>query len=180
MRKIKLYIAMSLNGKIASKDGGVDWLEATPNPDKLDYGYQAFYDSVDTTIQGKATYQQIIDWGVEFPYKNTKNFVLTRNPNLANTEQVEFVSVNHISFIKQLKRYEGKDIWLIGGGQVNTLLLNAGLIDEIRVFVMPIIIPDGIGLFEALPPQTKLQLLDTTTFPTGVVELKYGPLPLNE
>lgn len=175
MRQIKLYIAMSLNGKIASKDGGVDWLEATPNPNNLDYGYVDFYDSVDTTIQGKATYQKIIDWGLEFPYTTTKNFVLTRNPNMENTKDVEFVSANHIPFIKQLKKYEGKDIWLIGGGQVNTLLLQAGLIDEIRVFLMPIIIPDGIGLFEALPPQTQLTLMDTMTFPTGVVELKYRP-----
>ena len=167
---------MSLNGKIATQDGGVDWLEATPNPEQLDYGYADFYASIDTTIQGKSTYQKIIDWGIEFPYKKTKNFVLTRNPNLANTEEVEFVSANHVQFIKQLKRYEGKDIWLIGGGQVNTLLLEAGLIDEIRVFIMPIIIPDGIGLFEALPPQTQLELMESVSYPTGVVELRYAPV----
>ena len=167
---------MSLNGKIAAKDGGVDWLEAVPNPDKLDYGYQEFYDSIDTSIQGNATYQQIIRWDIEFPYKGIKNFVLTRNPNLEHTEHVEFVSAKHIQFIRQLKRYEGKDIWLIGGGQINTLLLKAGLIDEIGVFLMPIIIPDGIGLFEALPPQTQLELMDTKSFPTGVIELKYRPV----
>ena len=176
MRKIKLYISMSLNGKIAARDGGVDWLEAIPNPEKLDYGYANFYESIDTSIQGNVTYQQIINWDIEFPYKGIKNFVLTRNPNYQNSEHVEFVAANHIPFIQHLKRQEGKDIWLIGGGQINTLLLQAKLIDELRVFVMPIIIPSGIGLFEAFPPQTQLQLQHSETYPTGVVELKYGIL----
>ncbi len=165
---------MSLNGKIAARDGGVDWLESIPNPDKLDYGYADFYGSIDTSIQGNATYQQIINWDIEFPYKGIKNFVLTRNSNYQNSEHVEFVASNHIPFIQHLKRQEGKDIWLIGGGQINTLLLQAKLIDELRVFVMPIIIPSGIGLFEAFPPQTQLQLQASETYPTGVVELKYG------
>ena len=59
-RKLILYIASSLNGKIADAEGRVDWLESMPNPDKLDYGYAEFYDSIDTTIQGNATYKQVM------------------------------------------------------------------------------------------------------------------------
>ena len=55
MRKIRLYIATSLNGKIARSDGSVDWLDAVPNPDKTDYGYTDFLESVDTTIMGNRT-----------------------------------------------------------------------------------------------------------------------------
>lgn len=79
MRKVKLYIACSLNGKIAAKDGSVNWLETIPNPDKTDYGYLEFQKTIDTTIQGYSTYKQIIDWGIDFPYKETKNFVFTRS-----------------------------------------------------------------------------------------------------
>ena len=86
-----------------------------------------------------------------------------------------FIKENHIEFIKKLKAGEGKAIWLIGGGQVNTSLLNAGLIDEIRVFVMPIVLSDGIELFELLPDETALTLIDSKTYPTGVVELRYEP-----
>jgi len=78
VRKIKLYIATSLNGKIASSDGNVDWLESIPNPEKTDYGYKAFYDSIDTTIQGYNTYNQILNWDIDFPYKGKKNYVLTK------------------------------------------------------------------------------------------------------
>lgn len=173
MRKIKAYIAISLNGKIAKDDGNVDWLDEIPNPDKLDYGYTAFYDSIDTTIQGYSTYKQIIDWGIDFPYSGKKNYVVTKKPELKDTTDVTFLSENHVESIKELKKQKGKDIWLIGGGLVNTMLLNAGLIDEIQVFVMPIILPSGIELFGALPKETQLELLNNKQYPTGVVELRY-------
>jgi len=174
VRKIKLYIATSLNGKIASSDGGVDWLENIPNPEKTDYGYAAFFNSIDTIIQGYNTYNQVINWGIDFPYKGKKNYVLTKKQNIKNTEFVEFVTENHVDFIKNLKEQKGGDIWLIGGGQANTLILNAGLLDEIQVFMMPIIISGGIDLFDAFPIQTQLKLLETKSYSSGVVEMKYG------
>lgn len=174
MRKLKLYIATSLNGKIASSDGGVDWLESIPNPEKTDYGYAAFFDSIDTTIQGYNTYNQVINWDIGFPYKGKKNYVLTKKQNIKNTEFVEFITENHIDFIKNLKVQRGGNIWLIGGGQANTLILNAGLLDEIQVFVMPIILSGGIDLFDAFPIQSQLKLLETKSYSSGVVEMKYG------
>lgn len=173
MRKIKLYIATSLNGKIAQTDGSIDWLESIPNPDQLDYGYSKFYDSVDTTIQGNTTYKQIISWGIDFPYADKKNFVFTKDQNLKNTKYVKFVSTNHIEFTKELKNQKGKDIWLLGGGKINTLFLNNGLIDEIYVFVMPVILSDGIEIFESLPKETNLKLINTVSYPTGAIELQY-------
>ncbi|NQU55061.1 MAG: dihydrofolate reductase [Bacteroidetes bacterium] len=174
MGKIKLYIAISLNGKIAKSDGSVDWLESIPNPNKLDYGYSDFYKSIDITIQGNTTYKQIIGWGIDFPYADKKNYVLTRKQELQNTKDVEFISENHIDFIKQIKKENKQDIWLIGGGQINTMLLNENLIDEIQLFVMPVIIESGIELFETLPKETKLKLIETKSYSTGVVELKYN------
>jgi dihydrofolate reductase len=174
LRKIKLYIAISLNGKIAKADGSVDWLESIPNPDKSDYGYYDFYKSIDTTIQGYNTYKQIVDWDIDFPYADKKNYVLTRKQDLANNKDVDFINENPISFIKNLKRESGKDIWLIGGGQINTMLLNEWLIDEIHLHVMPIIITDGISLFEHIPKETKLDLIASKNYPSGVVELKYS------
>lgn len=173
VKRIKLYIAASLNGKIAQEDGSVEWLESIPNPEKSDYGYEEFYKSIDTTIQGNSTYKQIIGWGIDFPYAGKKNYVLTKNQTFENTEFVEFVSENHIDFIKKLKQQNGKDIWLIGGGKVNTMLLNEGLIDEIQVFVMPIVLSGGIDLFESLPKETSLKLIDTKTYTSGVIEMNY-------
>jgi dihydrofolate reductase len=72
-----------------------------------------------------------------------------------------------------LKQEEGKDIWLVGGGQLNTVFLNENLLDEIDVFVMPIILSNGIELFESLPKETKLELIESKTYATGAVEIKY-------
>jgi dihydrofolate reductase len=173
MRKIKLYIASSLNGKIARKDGRVDWLESIPNPEKNNYGYSKFYESVDVVIMGNNTYKQIISWGIDFPYADKKNFVFTTNEKLKNNKYVEFVSANHIEFINKLKKLKGKDIWLVGGGKINTLLLNNDLIDEIHIFIMPIILPDGIELFEGFPKETKLKLINSKSHETGVIEMIY-------
>ena len=173
MRQIKLYIGMSLNGKIARANGGVDWLEGIPKPDKSDYGYDEFMKSIDTTIQGYSSYKQILDWGIEFPYKTTKNYVITRNKTHKDNDHVMFISENHIQKIKELKHEAGKDIWLIGGGQINTFLFNENLIDEMQVFVMPITLPDGIELFENLPVEKQLTLRETETYSNGVVKIIY-------
>ena len=174
LRKIKLYIAASLNGKIARADGRVDWLEAIPTPPEgSDYGYAEFLDSVDTTIMGNKTYQQLISWDIPFPYSGKKNYVLTRTQSTKKSDHVEFITSNHLEKIEEIKQQAGKDIWLIGGGQVNTLLFNANLIDELLLFVMPVVLPDGIELFEGSPDLKSLELIDSQTFSTGVVELRY-------
>ena len=173
MRKIVLYIAVSLDGKIARPDGSVDWLDKIPNPGNLDYGYSDFYKSFDTTLQGYNTYQTILNFGIPFPYPDKKNYVFTTKPDLENTEYVDFVSGDIISFIQNLKSEQGKDIWLIGGGKLNTALFNAGLIDEFQVFVMPVVVGEGIPLFDLMPNETMLRLIENKAFPSGVVALKY-------
>lgn len=175
MRKIKLYIASSLDGFIADQNGGVDWLDQIPNPEKSDYGYYKFYDSIDTTIQGYKTYKQILDWGIEFPYKNKQNYVLTRKQDCKPDPNVEFINQDPVGFIKNLKKQNGQDIWLVGGGEVNNLLLKAGLIDEMQVFVMPIILGTGIQLFGTKEQKQHLKLTKQLSHPGGVIELWYEP-----
>jgi dihydrofolate reductase len=174
MRKIRLYIAMSLNGRIARADGRVDWLDAIPNPDGTDYGYAAFYEEIDTTLQGYKTYQQLLSWGIPFPYSGKTNYVLTRKKEVENTEEVAFIREEPVAFLQKLKRQEGKDIWLVGGGEINTLLLNAGLIDELEIFVMPLILPEGIEVFGGIPKETNLTLIKTRAFSSGAVRLTYN------
>ena len=175
MRKISSYIAVSLNGEIAKKDGSVDWLESIPNPDKFDYGYNEFYDSIDTTIQGHSTYSQLISWGVDFPYAKKKNYVFTRKTNLSDTQYVDFISGDHLQFIQELREQQsGQGIWIVGGGQLNSFFLNNNLLDEIILFVMPVILSDGIDLFATILNETELRLLESKSYSNGVVALRYG------
>lgn len=173
MRKIKLYIAISLDGKIAKPNGDVSWLDGVPNPDKTDYGYGKFLDSIDTTIMGNKTFKQVRQFEGEFPYRGLNNYIFTRNPETEATEDVEFISGNIPEFIESLKAINGKDIWLIGGGQINALLLNHQLIDEMQIFVMPVVLGAGIPIFHSIASDTPLRLIETLAYSSGVQMLKY-------
>jgi len=173
MRKIKLYIAISLDGKIAKPNGDVGWLDVVPNPDKNDYGYGEFFESIDTTLMGRKTFKQVESFEGPFPYQGLKNFVFTKHPEEHTSEEVEFVSGDIVSFVNELKSNPGKDIWLIGGGQINALLLNHQLIDEMQIFVMPVVLGAGIPLFHSLASEMPLNLVETKPYSSGVVLLKY-------
>ncbi len=174
MRKVKMYIAASLDGKIATPDGDIKWLEDIPNPNKLDYEYANFLTTIDTTLMGNLSYQKIMSFGIDFPYPDTTNFVFTRQENLAPTEDVTFQTGDIVSFVKDLKTKPGKDIWLIGGAQINSLLFQAKLVDEVWLFVMPIVIGTGIPLFAEMQVEQAMKLMESNAYPTGVVLLKYG------
>ncbi len=173
MRSIRLYIATSLDGYIARPDGSVDWLESFPNPDQNDYGYQAFLNEVDTTLMGRATYQEILNFGIAFPYADKVNYVFTRQTGLPDTEFVQFVSTDVVPFIQQLKKTSGKDIWLIGGGQLNTLLLQHDLLDEMIITIVPLALGKGIPLFAPSTLEKQMVLTENQTFKSGFVQLIY-------
>lgn len=173
MKKVILYSAISLDGKIAKEDGDVAWLDDIPNPDQLDYGYADFYDSIDTTLMGNKTYELVLSFDIPFPYPDKKNYVFTRNLAGKKSDDVEFISSDILSFIQNLKAGEGKNIWLVGGAEINTLLLNNNLIDEMILHVMPVVLGTGIPLFSGSPIFTKLELTQTENYSSGVAGLTY-------
>ena len=169
-----MYIACSLDGKIADKNGSVDWLHEIPNQEKSDYGYSSFFNSIDTTLMGNKTYQQVSGFDEPFPYTGTKNYVITKDPKLNADENVEFIHENLVDFIRYLKRKPGKNIWCIGGGELNALLINNNLLDEIQIFIMPIVLGLGIPLTSKLEEVANLQTIKTVQHSSGVVEVHYS------
>jgi len=165
-RKIKLFIASSLDGYIAKEDGSVYWL-----PQSGDSGYDNFYKSIDIVLMGKKTYEQILTFG-KFPYKDKTSYVFTRNPNQKKKdENVEFTSEVE-EFTKELVLSSGKDIWLVGGSDIISTFLNLKFIDEIILTVIPVVLGKGIPLFKNIKEEVKLELIKTTEY-DGLVELSY-------
>ncbi len=157
MRKLKLYIAASLDGFIATPDGSVTWLEeAASSKDPNAYGYQSFLDSIDTTIMGYNTYKFMEDLDAPFPYPDKKNFVFSSSHQKAKANPAIFVATDLVEFTRDLKKENGQDIWLIGGGKINAKLLNAGLIDEFIITYVPIVLGSGIPLFAENTTMTSL------------------------
>lgn len=157
---------------IADKQGGIEWLDAFSSPD-TDYGYEAFYSSIDITIQGNQTYRQIKSWDIEFPYPTTKNYVIASSEDQEKDDNVEFICSGHYKQIRELKKANNSRIWLIGGGRTNSLFLREKLIDEIMLFIMPVVLENGIKLFEIFPTRTSLELIDSKTYSNGVSFLHY-------
>ena len=166
MRKLKLYIAASLDGYIAGPNGEIDWLDAAGDED---YGYHDFYGSIDTTLMGNSTYQLTLTVD-EFPYPDKTNYVFTRGEPPQSTAYVEFVSGDIAGFVCTLKEQPGKDIWLVGGGQINTVMLNAGLIDEIILTVFPLVLGEGIPLFAPGATRHSFKTLGCQTYETGLIQ----------
>lgn len=174
MRKIILYVAQSLDGKIARPNGDVDWLDQF-GAENEDYGYASFLESVDTTLMGYRTYEKILSFGIPFPYADKKNYVFTRNTDRLAAEHVSFTGGDVAAFAAGLKEQPGQCIWLIGGSEINTVLFNAGLIDEIRLFTMPLTLGEGIPLFAGGVAEKRLKLAGLTSYPSGVVCHTYLP-----
>jgi dihydrofolate reductase len=172
MRKVKLFIASSLDCYIAREDGGIDWLFTDD-----DYGYTKFYDSIDTIIVGRKSYDQSLTFD-DYPYKGKKVYVFTRKKIRKNNNEqdVEYIDTNIQDFVTSLTQSIGKDIWLIGGGEIVSVLLNAGLVDEIILSIHPIILGTGIPLLRDIQKEVNLKLENSLSFDSGLTQLYYKVL----
>jgi dihydrofolate reductase len=174
MSKTTLYIATTLDGKIARKDGSLDWLFALANPNQIDHGYADFLKRIGTTIMGKNTYNEILGFGVEWPYRGMDSYIATTNKELQATMPETYIISSNISdHINKLKGQSQKDIWLIGGGQLITYFLNNDLLDRMILSLIPTIIGEGISLFPDNPKEIIWELSNVEKFETGVVNLTY-------
>ncbi len=170
-RKVILYIAMSLDGFIAKTDGDIGFLSQVEHEGE-DYGYSEFIETVDTIILGRKTYDKIRSMGIESPYGERQVFVLTRNPNPA-LDKITFYSGSLPQLISILKSKSGKNIYCDGGAETVQQLLQDDLIDEFIISIIPILLGDGISLFNKSFQEKKLQLVKSESFEKGLVQLHY-------
>lgn len=169
-RKLVLFIAQSLDGYIATKDDSLDWLFKVEG--EGDNGYSKFFETVDTVLMGKRTYDWVMEQGKgQFPYSNKDSYVFSRS-SVTDTKDVTFVNGDIVDFTNNLKKEEGKDIWIVGGGDILHTFIKEKLVDELIVTVAPTIIGEGIPLFKAGDYQLDLSLRGTRTF-NQFVELHY-------
>ena len=171
LNNIVLYIAASLDGFIARKDGSVDWLSPYENGQE-DYGYKDFLKTVGIVIMGNTTYKQVLTFG-EFPYKGKDCYVFTMNKEKRKDENVTFVSKKANDFINQLNLRENKNMWLVGGASIIDEFLKFDLIDEFIISIIPILLGEGIPLFKGGSNEKKLKLIDIKMFDQGLVQLYY-------
>ena len=169
-RKIVLYIASSLDGYIATEEHSLDWLFAVEG--EGDNGISKFYETVDSLLMGRVTYDWIMDYEKgEFPYKGKECYVFSKSRKEEN-EYVTFVNEDIPQFTKNLKNKKGKTIWLVGGGDLLDTFMKEKLVDEIIITIAPVLIGSGIPLFKNYNFQASLSLKEINRF-NQFVELHY-------
>ncbi len=174
MRTCKLYIAVSIDGYIAREDGRVDWLRGDS-----DYGYDAFIEGIDTIIMGGKTYDQVRTFGA-WPYGGMQTIVYSRRRAGTHDAQAVFTDEDPRLLLQRLREEDGKDIWLVGGGEILRMFMEMDLIDEYQVFVHSIVLGSGIPLFPTGTAETRLRLQEARRLDRDFVQLTYSRSPADE
>lgn len=173
MKKVSLFIAMSLDGYIADIDGSVSWLNGHGN-DEDDYdAYSEFVKDIDTVIMGWNTYHQIVTElsPDEWVYHDLITYVVTHKPE-ASSDKIRFVNKSPVALIKELKEEKGKGIWICGGANLIQQLIREDAIDRYYITVIPTILGSGIRLFDKADCEIPLRLVKTRSY-NGMTDLIY-------
>jgi len=171
-RRVIVHIAASADGYIARPDGDLEWLTSRPAPEGF-YGMNAFMKSIDTMLLGRKTYEASLSLGAKFDSKS-RTIVFSRHAPPADAPSgVEFVSDAISPFVSRLREQPGKDIWLMGGGDLIASFLDDRAIDEFVVSVVPVFIGDGIPLIARRHRHVPLELQSVERFDDGLVQLHY-------
>jgi dihydrofolate reductase len=167
--RVSVFLAMSLDGFIARLDGGLDWLDPM-HAGGEDYGYPAFFASVDTVVVGRRTYDVVLGFP-EWPYAGKRVVVLTHRAPAPRRGETFFCGAPD-ALLDHLAALGVRHAYADGGATVSQLLA-AGLVDDLTVSVVPVVLGDGIRLFQVSSPTRPLRLVGSQAFASGLVQLRY-------
>lgn len=173
MRKVVLFIAMSLDGYIADINGGVGWLNGESDEVENEDTYSEFVKDIDTVIMGWNTYNQVTTElsPTEWVYSDFLSYVITHKKR-ESADNIKFIQKSPGSLVRDLKEQEGKNIWICGGASIIRQLMQDGLIDRFHISIIPTILGDGIHLFGTIGEELKLKLMQTREY-NGIIEVIY-------
>jgi dihydrofolate reductase len=173
--KFSVYIAASLDGFIARRNGDISWLE---DPEfsipEEDFGFKDFFASIDTFVIGRKTYESALSF-TEWPYFGKKVIVLSHTSQKLPsrlTGQVEFMAGSPNELVSQFENSRAKHVYIDGGKTIQSFL-EANLIDEMTITTIPLLLGEGIPLFGNLSHDIRLKLLESRSYLNGFVQNRY-------
>jgi len=169
MRPVRYNVAASLDGFIAGPDGEYDWIPDDPAVD-----FEALFAKVDTVLLGRHSFE-LVQKVEETPWEpETRVYVFSRTLRAEDHSDVTVVAEGAAEVVAGLRAEAGEgEIWLFGGGSLFASLLAAGQVDRVEVTVAPVVLGEGVPLLSAGTPRAALDLMDTHTYPSGMVTLSY-------
>lgn len=168
-----VYIATSLDGYIATPDGGIDWLMGIPNPDNSDFGFSDFMDKIDAILMGRNTFEKVLSFN-EWPYEKpvfVLSYKLRKIPDHLK-DKAEIVRGNIKNINKEMKKRGIENLYIDGGGVIQGFL-REDLIDEMIITRVSVLLGDGIPLFKDINHFLKFKHIKTTVYNEDLVKSHY-------
>ena len=175
MKKANIvFIAKSLDGYIADKDGGIEWLHSVPNPDGIDMGFGALMERVDAIVMGRSTFEMVCSFDIEWPYTKPV-FVLSNTINSLDEKykgKVEIVKGSLKEILKNINGKGFKTLYIDGGSVIQSFLME-DLIDEMVLTTIPVLLGGGVSLFGEIPEMMQFQHVKSEVFLNAITQDTY-------
>ena len=169
MGRVRFYVATSLDGFIADREGAVDWL--APYDARL-YGYDAFVAEIGALVMGRRTYELVHAVG-DWPYSGKRVYVISSHKLDDPPRGVVLASNGVAGALKSARKETTADIWIVGGAFTMQSALEENLVDVIEIFLVPVLLGTGLTLLSDLQSNQTLTFDGIEAFPDGVVKLRY-------
>lgn len=169
-----VFIAKSLDGYIADKNGGLDWLHSIPNPDHIDMGYESFIHHIDALVMGRTTFEAVCDFDIDWPYSKPV-FVLSRTLEMIPEkykDRAELVKGSLTTIIKEINQRGYSRLYIDGGATIQSFL-KEDLIDELIITTIPVLLGGGALLFSELPKELEFKHVESKVFLDEIVQNHY-------
>lgn len=168
MRKVVLGLGISLDGYIARPDGSVDFLFVPK-----DYSMGPFFKTIDVAVLGRKTYNDALKMGGSFTGSKMESYVFSHSLPPGERDGVIFTNDSPSNLVAAIRKKPGKNIWLMGGGELIRAFLKEDLVDELYIGVVPTLLGEGIPLFPSGFPQREFDLVENKSYSQGFIAVKY-------
>ena len=171
---VTLHMVSSLDGIIAKKDNSVSWLNGSGDVYEkgvADDSAEEVVKAIDCFVLGSRTYEHALQLG--WPYGDTPTFVITNRELPSTRKSVKFYSVDLKRLVDEILAPRYGNIWLVGGAMLCQSFLRLGLVDEISLMIIPVLLCDGLRLFDNSGAEERWHLKNVVAYKTGIVELLY-------
>ena len=173
-KKNIVYIARSLDGYIAGKNGELDWLDLIPIPEGTEMGYGPLMEEIDALVMGRTTFEVVLNFGVDWPYKKHV-FVLSNSLKTVPKDlegKVTLMKGTPKEILHQIYQLGYFKLYIDGGKTIQDFL-KADLIDELRITTIPILLGSGFPLFGDLDTPLEFEHLKSEVFLNQLVQSHY-------
>jgi dihydrofolate reductase len=169
-----VFIATSLDGYIADKNGRLDWLHTIPNPGNIDMGYESFIQRIDALVMGRKTFETVCNFAIDWPYSKPV-FVLSKTLREIPAKykgKAELVKGSITDIVEDINRRGYRQLYIDGGTTIQSFL-KEDLIDELTITTIPVLLGGGTSLFSVLTRELEFRLVESRIYLDEIVQNHY-------